>query len=136
MTRPASSRRGGVRGGRGFTLVEILATLTLAGIVLPTVVQGILLCMAMAAHAGDQARAASLAQSKLAEIITNDELYEAEMEGDFGEDLPRFTWAAEVNDWEADDRLSQVDVSVMWTRRSRDYDVKLSTLVYIGQPRE
>ncbi len=135
MSRPATSRRG-VRGGRGFTLVEILATLTLAGIILPAAVQGILLCMAMAGHAKDQARAASLAQSKLAEIITNAELYDAEMEGDFGEDLPRFTWTAEVNDWEADARLSQVDVSVVWTRRNRDYDVTLSTLVYMGQPSE
>ena len=133
--RPQRISRHRVRRGRAFTIVEVLATMTLAAIVLPATVHGILLCMATAAYAGDQARAASLAQSKLAEIVTNQEYYHAELAGDFGEDLPRYTWAAQVSDWK-DDRLSQLDVSVMWTRRGREYHVTLSTLVYAGQPSE
>jgi len=121
--------------GRAFTVVEVLATLTLAGIVLPAVVAGVLLCLATAGHARDQARAASLAHSKLAEIVTNEEFYDAEAAGDFGEDLPRYTWAAQVSDWE-DDRLAQLDVSVMWTRRGQEHHVTLSTLVYVGQSGE
>jgi prepilin-type N-terminal cleavage/methylation domain-containing protein len=49
----------------GFTLVEILATLTLAAIVLPPVVQGISLSLATSIRARQQAQAASLAQCKL-----------------------------------------------------------------------
>ena len=123
------------RGRKTFTIVEVLATLTLAAIVLPAAVNGILLCLATAGHARDQAQAASLAQSKMAEIVTNNEVYEAKMTGDFGEDLPEFTWAAQVSDWE-DDRLVQLDVSVMWNRRGLERQVTLNTLVYAGQRSE
>jgi len=120
---------------RAFTIVEVLATLTLAGIVLPPVVHGILLCLATAGHARYQAQAASLAQGKLAEIVASGDFYDSEMGGDFGEDLPQYTWAAEVIDWE-DDRLSQLNVSVLWTRMDQEHSVTLSTLVYVGSPSE
>ena len=121
------------RAGHAFTIVEVLATLTLAGIVLPPTVHGILLCLATAEHAAQQARAASLAQSKLAEIVATGDIQNAETTGDFGEDLPGYTWVAEVNEWE-DSRLVQVDVAVLWTRRGQDRRVTLSTLVYTGSP--
>ena len=126
-------RTGPGRRLRAFTIVEVLATLTLAAIVLPAVVHGILLCLATAGHARDQARAASLAQSKLAEIVAAAELYDSEMNGDFGEELPEYAWRARVNEWE-DPRLVQVNVAVTWTRRGRDRDFTVSTLVYTGGP--
>lgn len=129
--RPARTSPGRGRRRRGFTILEVLATLTLAAIVLPSAVQGILLCLATAAHARQHAQAASLAQSKLAEIVASGELYDAEMEGNFGEELPDYTWAAQVNEWE-DPRLMQVDVVVMWMRRGQQHYVVLSTLAYTG----
>lgn len=115
--------------------MEVLATLALAAIVLPPVVHGILLCLAMAGHARDQAQAASLAQSKLDELVVSGEVYESEMGGDFGDLLPGFTWTAEVRDWN-DAGLVEVDVSVIWQRRGKAHDVTLSTLVYMGQGSE
>jgi len=123
------------RATHGFTIVEVLATLTLAAIILPVAVNGILLCLATAGHARQQARAASLAQSTLAELVATGELYDAEMSGNFGEELPGYTWAARVSEWE-DPRLVQVDVSVMWTRYGQQRHVTLSTLVYTGSPSE
>ena len=120
---------------RAFTIVEVLATLTLTAIVLPAVVHGVLLCLATAGHARHQAQAASLAQSKMAELVATGQYHDAQMEGDFGEDLPEYTWTAEVNDWE-DDRLVQLDVAVRWTRREREHQVVLSSLVYLGRTRE
>jgi type II secretory pathway pseudopilin PulG len=134
MSPPRRSRRR-VLGGRAFTIVEVLATLMLAAIVLPAVMHGVLLCLATADHATHQARAASLAQSKLAELVATKELYDAEMAGDFGEDVPEYTWTAQVNEWE-DSRLVQVDVAVMWTSRGQERHVSLSTLVYMGSPNE
>ena len=134
MTAAGTCRAGaGLRGA--FTLVEVLATLVLAAIVLPAVVRGLSLCLATAEHARDQAVAASLAQSKLDELVAEQEVYDAEMGGDFGEDQPGYAWAAQVNGWE-DDRLVQLDVAVTWTRRGQQYQVVLSTLVYVGQPLE
>ena len=121
--------------GRAFTIVEVLATLTLASIVLPPATHGVLLCLATAAHARNHAQAASLAQSKMAELVATEQYHDAQMEGDFGEDLPDYTWTAEVSDWE-DERLAQLDVAVRWTRREREHQVVLSTLVYLGQTSE
>ena len=134
MTAPRTSLQR-ARRHAGFTIVEVLATLTLTAIVLPPVVDGVLVCLATAGHARDQARAASLAQSKLAELVATGELYDAEMAGDFGETFPRYTWTAQVSNWE-DPRLAQLDVSVIWARRGREYNVTLSTLAYAGSPGE
>ena len=133
--RPATPSAGMVPAAKAFTIVEVLATLALAAIVLPAVVSGILVCTSTAVYARQQVQAASLAQSKLAEIVAAGDVYDAQVNGDFGEDMPQYTWTAEVNEWE-DSRLVQVDVAVMWTRRGREHSVMLSTLVYTGSPSE
>ena len=135
MTRRRTAS-GRARIRRAFTIVEVLATLTLAAIILPVAVRGILLCLATAGHARQQAQAASLAQTKLDELVATGDLYDVEMEGDFGEELPGFTWAAQVDEWEEDPRLVQVDVAVIWTRRGQQRHVTLSTLVYMGDSLE
>ena len=129
--RPAWTSPQRLAPARAFTVVEILATLTLATIILPAVVHGILLCLATAEHARQQVQAAALAQSKLAEIVATGDLSDAEMSGDFGDSASGYTWAAEVSQWD-DPRLVQLDVSVMWTLRGRQRHVTLSTLVYTG----
>ncbi len=121
--------------GRGFTVIEVLATLALAGIVLPVATRGILLCLATAAHTESHATAVALAQTKLDELVATGQWYDQEMQGDFGEESPAYTWAAIVADWE-DPRLVQLDVAVMWTRRGQDREVVLSTLIYTGSPDE
>ena len=123
------------RGGTAFTVIEVLATLTLAAIVLPPVVRGVVLSLATADHARGQSEAASLAQSKLAELVATGQLDDAELEGDFGEDGPDYRWSAELSDWE-DTRLVELAVHVTWTRRGKQRDVTLSTLVYTGDPNE
>jgi len=128
-------RRAGQRESRGFTIVELLATLVLVGIVLPVVVQGILLCLNTAGFATQQAEAAALARSKLAELVATGQWYESEMEGDFGEDWPEYEWAAMLEEWE-DSRLARLDVFVIWTRRQQERQVVLSTLIYTDSTNE
>lgn len=129
---PSSRRRA---PARAFTIVEVLATMMLAAIVLPAVVSGLLLCMDAAGWAAQQNRAVSLAQSKLDELVATGNVVDAEMSGDFGDEYPQYTWVAYVNEWD-DIRLSQLDVSVLWTRRGQQREVTLSTLVYTGGPSE
>jgi len=119
------------RQAGGFTIVEVLAALMLVAIVLPTAVNGTLLCLDTAAHASMQAKAASLAQAKLSELAATGQFDEAMQTGDFGEQWPQFEWMAIAEPWE-DARLVQLDVAVVWTRRGRDYDVTMSTLIYDG----
>jgi prepilin-type N-terminal cleavage/methylation domain-containing protein len=128
-TRPAGA------GRRGFTIVELLATLALVGIVLPVVVHGVLLCLETAAFATQQAEAAALARSKLEELVATGQWYESEMEGDFGEDRPEYRWASLTGEWE-DSRLSELIVFVSWTRRGQEHVVVLGTLIYTGMTNE
>jgi len=116
-------------GTRGFTLVEVMAAIVLVAIVLPTAMQGTTLCLDLAHNARMQAQAASLAQAKLSELAATNMIYEAMQTGDFGEQWPQYKWLATVEAWD-DPRLVELDVSVVWTARGRDYDVTISTLVY------
>ncbi|MDY7010189.1 MAG: hypothetical protein SVV80_05480 [Planctomycetota bacterium] len=118
-----------------FTLIEVLTTLTLAAIVLPAVVDGILLSLATAGHARRQSEAVSLAQSKLAELVAGGQFHNSELTGDFGPDWPEYRWSAQVNTWE-DTPLLQLDVSVNWTHRGKQRSVTLTTLIYEGAPSE
>ncbi len=115
-----------------FTIVEVLATLVLAGIVLPVAVDGVLVSMAASVHARQQAEAAQLAQTRMAEILAAGDIGESEMEGDFGEEWPAYRWMSVLDNWPEDDRLNQLSVGVFWTRRDREYRVQLATLVYTG----
>lgn len=101
----------------------------LAGIVLPAIIHGVQVSTAMASDAKYRIEASSLSQSKMAELIAAGDIYEAEMEGDFGEDLPQYAWVAELNDWEEDGTLVQLDVSVIWEHRGATRQVTLVTLV-------
>jgi prepilin-type N-terminal cleavage/methylation domain-containing protein len=117
----------------GFTIIEVLATITLAAIVLPAVIHGVLLCLSTAGHARNRLQASSLAQSKLAEIVVAGEFLDAESNGDFGEAFSVFTWKARVSEWE-DSRLVQIEVLVEWTRIGKRRHVALTTLAYTGTP--
>ena len=114
----------------GFTLIEVLATLMLVAIVLPVVMNGLTLCLATAGHARSQAEAASLAQTKLTELLVSEDVQQAALSGDFGTDWPGYRWAAQVTAWEGT-TLRQVEVTVTWKQRGRDRALTLTTLVYV-----
>ncbi len=131
------SRRGR-RGRGGFTFIELLATMTLLAIALPSIMDGVSLSLAMAGAARSQAQAASLCQSKLQELLATQQWQQTQQSGDCGEEYPGFTWTAVVSDWTgassdtAGANLKQLDVSVLWTQRNAQRSVELSTLVYTG----
>jgi hypothetical protein len=111
--------------------VEILATMTLVAIVIPTALRGLSVCTDAAGHAADATQAAALAASKLEELAACQQLDQTLMEGDFGEDWPNFRWQAQLVNWQQD-ALGELTVTVSWQRRDRDHQVTLTTLVYDG----
>ena len=118
---------------RGFTFVELLATVVLLGIVLPVVMGGVSMCLFASGVARHQAEASSLAYGKLMELLAEKEWQgTSDLAGDFGTDQPDYRWTAEISDWE-DTTLKQIDVTVWWTYRSKDRSVVISTLVYTGE---
>ena len=131
MTPTENTRRLTKRTGSAFTLIEVLATLVLVGIVLPVVVDGILLVLATAGNAIDRTEAASLTQNLMSEIVASGDYQDVESSGRFGTHGPQYSWSAQWNEWDAPS-VKQLTVTVRWQRRNRERDVTLSTLVYIG----
>lgn len=119
------------RRARGFTLVEVLATVALIAIVLPVAMYGIQLCMQTASAARRQAEAATLAQSKLQELTAMAAVPTAAVgnqSGDFSPDFPDYKWQATTSD--IDTNLEQLDVRVSWVARNQERELTVSTWVY------
>jgi type II secretory pathway pseudopilin PulG len=114
-----------------FTLVEVLAALALAAIILPVAMRGISLAASAAGSAKRQIEAASLAEAKLAELIATGQWQGPELSGGFGADWPDYRWTAEVTNWQGVS-LKQVMVTVEWSSRTAARSVRLATLVYAG----
>jgi prepilin-type N-terminal cleavage/methylation domain-containing protein len=116
----------------GFTLVEVLATIMLMAIALPIVNKA---CV-VAATTGNEARlrteAASLARSKLSEMIAGYTWNgNGSMNGDFGSDRPNFSWQAKAGNWANDTQavgLYQIDVTVSFKDKEM---ITVSSLAYV-----
>src|SRR5256885_14718355 len=80
---------------RGFTLIEVLATLVLLAIVLPVSMRGVSVALSLAEKARHTSEAASLADAKLNELITSGGAVSAQ--GDFGADWPGYHWSRQTS---------------------------------------
>jgi len=118
----------------GFTLVEVLVTLLLIGIVLPAIMHGLTLAMA----AGDAARhrneATELAKSQLAQIISASQWVNTpSLSGSFAPDWPDYQWTATTQPWDQDTSgmgINQIQLTVTWQEHGRQQTLTLSTLAY------
>jgi prepilin-type N-terminal cleavage/methylation domain-containing protein len=114
---------------RGFTLLEVLATLVLIGIILPAVMHGISLATIAAGEAKHKVEAASLAQTKLSELIADYQtLNQTGASGGSFPDYPSYTWSSKTE--QRDTNLSQISVRVTWQSRGQERFVDLASLVY------
>src|SRR3990172_12486000 len=99
--RTALTDRGTTVGRRrAFTLIEVLASLVLIAIILPVAVKGIALATRTEGVAAERMEAASLAETKLAEMQLTQAWTNGELSGDFAPGWPRYEWSAEVSEWE------------------------------------
>jgi prepilin-type N-terminal cleavage/methylation domain-containing protein len=110
----------------GFTLIEVLATMVLLGILLPVSMQAITACLRAAGSARHMTEAAGLAQAKLNELITTNQWTSA-ANGDFGQDHPGYRF--ETSNVARDYGLTELDLRVEWLERGLPRYVTVSTLV-------
>ena len=113
---------------RGFTLVEVLATLVLLGIVVPVAMRGVSIALAAAATARHTAEAATLADAKLNELIADGTWETSGTTGDFEPDHPSYTWTCE--NLSRDYGTSEVVLHVKWLQRGAERTLSISTLVH------
>jgi prepilin-type N-terminal cleavage/methylation domain-containing protein len=82
---------------QGFTLLEVVISLGIMAIALTAVFQ----LQASNLNIQDEARfltrASQLAQSKLAELETSEQIQESSDQGDFGEEFPDFAFHTEIS---------------------------------------
>ena len=142
--RSTPNRATGIRrsshGLAAFTLVEVLAALLLVAIVLPVVMQGVSLATTAASSARRRTEAASLAQSKLAEILATEGWRGGVLSGYFsaadGYNADDYGWRVEVIPWTPEPYVRQLTVHVTWDRAGGEQSVTLTTLVYEGRPED
>lgn len=114
---------------RGFTLLEVLATLVLMGIILYPVMHGISLATAAAGEAKHKVEAASLAQSKLAELMADFQTLNQTGAGSGSfPDYPGYNWTSSIE--QRDTNLSQISVRVTWFARGQERHVDLASMIY------
>ena len=121
-----------VRPSRGFTFVELLATMVFIAVLMPTALRGISLCTTIAGDSRKQIEAAALAKTQLTELIVTGDWENGARSGDFGSEWPGYRWTADVSNWTDGSNVSlrQVDVTVTWPSRNTTKRLMLSTLVY------
>lgn len=117
-----------LRHARAFTLMEVLATLVLIGIVLPVAMRGVSMSLQAAGQARRTLDATQLAQQKLAELLVVRDAGEFNGSGDFGAAWPDYRW--QVRGTAADHGLYRVSVTVAWSQRGVGRSVRLDTLIY------
>ncbi|HEY4249467.1 MAG TPA: type II secretion system protein [Lacunisphaera sp.] len=123
------SRRADAAGlnRRGFTLVEVLASLLLMAIIVPVAMQG----MSIASRAGivSQRKAAAMrvAERVMDEMIATNQLTQNSTSGSQTDGDTTYAWTMTAEPWSAD-TMTQLTVRVTFTVQGHDYDVAASTL--------
>ncbi|MEM7625067.1 MAG: prepilin-type N-terminal cleavage/methylation domain-containing protein [Planctomycetota bacterium] len=118
---------------RGFTLVEVLATLLLVGVVLPVIVRATGSSAQLGVWSQRSATAAALADAKLNELIITDDWANGDADGTFdieayGPGVEPFYWALTTEDWNATD-FTELSLTVSWEDGRGERSVTLTTVI-------
>ncbi len=111
---------------KGFTLMEVLATLMLLAIVLPVAMRGLSIALASASHAKRTAEAASLAEMKLNELLTSTVAVTNNMSGDFAPEHPDYRWTFQYAQREYS--TYDVQLQITWVERGQERNYNLGTI--------
>jgi prepilin-type N-terminal cleavage/methylation domain-containing protein len=131
---PTPPPRTGVARRSGFTLIEVLVTLLLIGIVIPALMHVMTVAGTAGRDAADRNQAIELARSELAVIVAGTQWQNSNnLSGDFAPDWPNYSWKATVQPWNLDTSgmgINEIDLTVSWMQRGRETELTLSTLAY------
>jgi len=113
---------------RAFTLIEVMATLVLVGIVLPVAMRGISVALAASETARHMSEAATLGEARLNELVSTGEWATMGTSGDFGTDWPAYQWTCQAV--ARDFNVTEIVLTVTWQQRGQTRNLNLSTMVW------
>ncbi len=119
-----------------FTLAEVLAALLFMGIVVPVAIEGLHVASLAGTVAERKAEAARVAQRVLNESLITTNWTQTVQTGTATEGWRQFRWTLHNDPWNEDPNQSvmrQLSVEVVFTAQSRDYSVRMTTLVDSSQ---
>jgi type II secretory pathway pseudopilin PulG len=118
------------KGSRGFTLIEALATIAVMMIVIPVLLQGFTLADAIALSTQQTADATALAQSTLEELIATENWRLGSTAGEETVNATKFQWDAMLGDFEGEQNVQTLTLTVYWERRGIPRSIALTTIVF------
>ena len=121
----------------GFTLVEILVTLTILAAALPALLQAFTTATRNQALSDNSTTALYLLKFRMAEIEMEGYPDVGQESGEFGENT-RYLWRSVVEDIESEEveNIRRVTVTVTWQHKNRERSMSMSTFMadrQIGQ---
>ena len=127
-TRDSLRRRRFVTGNAGFTLVEILVTLSVLSIALPALMYSFRNAAQGQAVSENRTTALYLLKFRMAEIALAGYPDIGEESGEFG-DNSRFRWRSKVQDVVSDEieNLRLITVNLTWQERGREESISVNT---------
>ncbi len=127
-TRDSLGRRRFVTGNAGFTLVEILVTLSVLSIALPALMYSFRNAAQGQAVSENRTTALYLLKFRMAEIALDGYPDIGEESGEFG-DNSRFRWRSKVQDVVSDEieNLRLITVNLTWQERGREESISVNT---------
>jgi len=112
----------------GFSLFEVLLALSIFGIVIVSIIEGVTIQLRAEGIAEDTTSAAILAQNIVEEIRYN-EMYQEEQEsGSYSGDYEGFSWEYEMEEMNIDG-LYKLRVTITWSDGMAERDYTLETFL-------
>ncbi len=114
----------------GFTLIEILVTLTILAAALPALLQAFASATRNQGLSDNSTTALYLLKFRMAEIEMSGYPEVGEETGEFGENT-RYQWRSVVEDVQSEqvENVRRVTVTVTWQHRSRERSMAMSTFM-------
>lgn len=120
---------------RGFTLIEVLASLLMMAIVIPVAMEG----MSIASRAGilgqRKATAMRVAERVLNELMIEGQTLQSSDSGTAVDGDTSYPWTMRIENW-SEDAMSQITVAVTFTVQGNPYEVAVTTLLPAAAPAE
>ena len=127
--RPRPTNQAGQRGrARGFTLVEVLASLLLMANVIPVAMEGMSVAIRVGILGQRKAAAMRVAERVLNELMVEQQTQQNSSTGSAVDGDTVYPWTMRVENW-SEDAMQQLTVTVIFTVQGNNYEVSVTTLL-------